>query len=196
MSSSWKSAYSWVGAAILFCGAMLTACSSTLVGYVTEERQGNIQVIFINNTSARASFSFGSYDALDKDPPGTVTLQQLRLEAAASSAAATLACRRDVAVGTAELVKRVTDTRTDLNTANFDADAFDSTVHFSTAPQGSASAALPDAGTAAGSHKRLGVEFTCGDTLIFTFQEDADAPGGFRIDFTVIPDREADDIQN
>ncbi|QOJ13408.1 MAG: hypothetical protein HRU75_01600 [Planctomycetia bacterium] len=180
----------WVAAA-----AMLSLCSCTagFLSYITEERQGNVFVIFVNNAPARAAFTFGSYDSLDRNPPGAVALQQLRIEANSSAAQVTLPCRRDIAVATAALIKRAIDTDADRNLTNFIADAFGETVHFSTAPANSDASSLPTAGEANGRNMRLGVDFTCGDTLIFTFEEDPDAPGGFRIDFEVIPDVEPDD---
>lgn len=170
---------------------MVASCGPNFANYLTEERSGNIQFQFINNTSARASFSFGTYDKLDRNPPGIVTIQQLRLEAHTSSSPASILCRREASVGTADFVERVIVTNADA-TSTFDADAFDDVVHFSTSPSDSDTAASPTAGTALGTERRLGVDFTCGDRLIFTFQEDPDAPGGFRVDFSVIPDIEDD----
>ncbi|MBL8878739.1 MAG: hypothetical protein JNG88_06420 [Phycisphaerales bacterium] len=175
------------GAALLCMGG----CGPNFANYITEERSGNLQFQFINNTSARAAFSFGTYDKLDRDPPGTVQIQQLRVEAHTSSAPATVLCRREASVGTADFVQRVIVTNADA-VVGFDADAFDDVIHFSTSPPDSDTAALPTAGTALGVEKRLGVDFTCGDRLIFTLQEDPDAPGGFRVDFSVIPDLEDD----
>lgn len=175
---------------LLLC-LLLASCGPNFINYLTEERSGNIQFQFINNTSVRAAFSFGTYDKLNRDPPGEVTIQQLRLAANTASAAITVPCRREAAVATADFVQRVIVTNADA-TAGFDANAFSAVVHFSTSPADSDTAALPTAGTARGMERRLGVDFTCGDRLIFTFQEDPDAPGGFRIDFQVIPDIEDD----
>ncbi|MGE0479676.1 MAG: hypothetical protein AB7Q17_04295 [Phycisphaerae bacterium] len=166
---------------------LMGGCGSA-VNYLTEERSGNITFIFVNNTSVRASFSFGTYDSLDR-PDGPASLQQLRLEAMTSSAATNVTCRRNAVVGTQEFINRVIQTDGDEG-ANFDADAFDDVVHFSSAPQNSPLAAIATDGTAAGVDKLLGVDYTCGDTLIFTFNADPAAPGGFRIDFQVIQDVE------
>lgn len=192
--ANFRSVRCWIPlAGLLALAAGLPACTSQFFSYITEERQGNVQFLFVNNTDARAAFTFGTFDSLDRDPPGTVTVQQLRLESGASSGGVSIPCRRDAAIATAQLVTRVVQTDADRTLQNFDADAFDETVHFSTAPANSAAAALPNAGTAAGVNKQLGVDFTCGDTLIFTFQNDPDAPGGYRIDFSVIRDVEPDD---
>ncbi len=73
-------------------------------------------------------------------------------------------------------------------TDTFDADAFDTVVHFSSAPSDSNAAALPTEGTALGREVLLGVDYSCADEIIFTFVQDPDAVGGFRIDFEVILD--------
>ncbi len=119
-------------------------------------------------------------------PPGPVTIQQPRIEAGQSTQF-TLDCRRNVAIGTQELVRRIIDTDSDQN-ANFDNDAFDDVVHFSNAPANSPAAALPTVGTAEGREVLIGIDFSCNDLLIFTLEEDPNAPGGFRIDFAVAPD--------
>ncbi len=170
-------------AAALLC---LSGCDTVFFLNQTAERNGNITVSFINNTPYRASFSYGSYDKLDNSP-GAVSFQQLRLEGDTTSAAQTLTCRRNVAIGTQDLVDRVLATRADEND-NFDPDAFDIVVHFSGAAQDSDAAALPTRGSALGRERLLGADYSCGDQLVFTFEEDPNAEGGFRIDFTVIVD--------
>jgi len=80
-------------------------------------------------------------------------------------------------------------TKTDEATTSFDADSFDTVVHFSAAASDSDAAALPTAGTALGVEKLLGVDYSCADLLVFTFTEDPDAEGGFRVDFEVILDQ-------
>lgn len=165
-------------------------CSTDFIANQTAERQGNITVQFINNTSFRAAYTFGTYDSLDRNPPGPVTLQQLRLEPGTSTPVALL-CRRNFAIGTQEMFDRIVDTDAD-EAANFDADAFDTTVHFSSAPADSDAAALPTEGTAAGRELLLGVDFQCDDRVLITFEQDPNAPGGFRIDFAVLPDTSDD----
>lgn len=171
--------------------ALGAGCTGEFLANQLEERAGNVSVQFINNTPFRASYSFGSFDSLDRDPPGPVTLQQARLEGLTSTAPVQLACRRDIAVGTDEFLQRVLDTNAD-NVASFDAEAFSSVVNFSAAPADSDAGGLPTEGTALGRNMRLGVDYTCGDLLIFTLTQDASRPGGFRIDFAVVPDVEPD----
>ena len=170
---------------------LATGCAGQLISNLTEEAQGSVLVTIINNTRFRASFSYGSFDDLDRNPPGPISLQQIRVEALTTSAEVTITCGRDVAIGTQKLVDRVIATNGDA-AAGFDVDAFDDVVHFSAAPADADGAAFPDAGTAAGRTVRLGVDYSCGDTLVFTLEEDAAAPGGFRIDYAVLPDIEDD----
>ena len=116
-------------------------------------------------------------------------MQQLLLEAGNTSAPVTAPCRRQAAVGTQEYVDRVIDTDAD-NTPSFVPEALSINVNFSSAPLDSDLAAIPTEGTAEGVEVQLGVDFTCNDQIIFTFVQDPDAPGGFRIDFEVLADDE------
>lgn len=177
-----------VGAANLSC---ITSAGDTF-HYLTQERAGNVSVQFINNTPFRAIFSFGTYDSLDRNPPGPVSLNQQRLEANSVSTPVAAPCRRDAALGTAEYIQRVVDTKGDTGN-NFDADAFNPVINFSSAPQGSTSEALPTEGTADGLTLRLGVDFKCGDTIIFTFEVDPNSPGGFRVDHSILSVKPADE---
>jgi hypothetical protein len=69
-------------------------------------------------------------------------------------------------------------------------------VNFSTAPLGDPLEAEPTEGTSLGREVLLGVDFTCDRNsiadqtgtglLIFTFEDDAGAPGGFRIDYQFV----------
>ncbi len=166
------------------------SCSGVTFRNLTKEKTGNVSVVFINTTNARAAFSFGSYDAWDRSP-GPVTLQQARVDAFTTNAPVSILCRRNIAVAGADFVKRVIDARADENLATFDPNLFDEVVHFSSAPSGDEPAAsLPTAGTALGREVLLGIDFSCGDQLIFKFVEDPDAPGGFRVDFEVIRDKD------
>lgn len=171
--------------------AISGGCTGNFIGNQIEERSGNISVLFINNTSFRASFSFGSFDSLDRQPPGAVAFQQLQVDANTSAAPVTLPCRRDVAIGTQELLDRAVDTNA-IAGENFNRDLFLVGVAFSSAPAGTPGNGLPTDGTAREINTRLGVDYSCEDQLIFTFEQDDSAPGGFRIDVSVIPDLEPD----
>lgn len=161
------------------------SCALDLFRNNTEELTGNVTVVFTNNTDARASFTFGSYDPLQLDPPSAANVQQTRLEANTVSGAFTVICRRTIAVATQDLVDRVVDTNGD-DAAGFDREAFNAEVNFSNAPADSDAAALPTVGVALGREVRVGVDFKCGDQLNFKFVKDETAEGGFKIEFSVI----------
>jgi hypothetical protein len=154
-----------------------------------------IVIGFVNNTNARAIFTFGSYDPLDQDTVPT-NFGQLRLEANSSSAQINQPCRRVFSVGGAELVRLVNENASNPVININDPRALVQGVNFSTAPIGDPLAAEPTEGTSLGREVRLGVDFTCArenildqtgtGLLIFTFEEDAGAPGGFRIDFQFV----------
>jgi hypothetical protein len=181
-----------VGLALVLTGGIIivwgAGCSPELLRYLTAERTGNISVLFINDTGYRASFSYGVFDSLDRNPPGSMQFQQLRLEKKSTSDVITLTCARNLAIGTQEFYQRGLDQDVQHG-SGFDPDAFDTVVHFSDAPADSELAAAATVGTAEGAGKLLGVDFTCADEIIFTFVEDPAAPGGFRIDFAVIVDK-------
>ena len=162
----------------------LVGCPATLLLNQTAERTGNITVTFINETPYRASFTFGTWDALDRSPPGPISFGQDRLEGM-DSAQATQLCARNFAVGTQDMYDRIVEA---ADLTEIDVDAFDTVVHFSDAAAGSNLEAVATVGTALGIEKLLGIDFTCGDQLIFTFVQDPDAVGGFRIDYAVVPD--------
>jgi len=166
---------------------LLAGCPASFIANLTEERSGSIVVQIINNTNYRASFTLGGYDALVLNPAGEVEIQQRRLDSMQLESEITLDCARNVAIGGEALVERIQATEQDL-AAGFDLDAFNAEVNFSSAAVGSDAAALPTEGTAAGIEVRLGVDFACGDRLIFTFEENAAAIDGhlFRIDYDLL----------
>lgn len=163
---------------------------STIWANQTKERTGNITLLFINNTPYRAVFTCGTWDEWDRSP-GPINLEQRNLDGNTSLAPLTLPCRRNTAIGSDLLVRRVIALERDLEDS-FRPEFFDTVVRFSRAPGGSDAAPLPTEGTAEGIGKLLGVDYSCGDQLVFTFEVDPDAPGGFRIDFEVILDNTRD----
>ena len=160
-------------------------CAPELMQNQTAPLGGNVSVIFVNETSFRASYTFGTFDDLARKPAGPVNFLQNRLTAGLSSAPSSLICARNMAIGTTKLLERVIDTDGDLS-VNFDPDAFSVTVNFSDAPDGSDLEAVATVGTAVGVNRLVGVDYSCGDELIFTFRQDPDAEGGFRVDFQLI----------
>ncbi len=178
-----------IGMAGLFSG--LAGCNPVVWKNLTKERTGNVTLTFVNNTTFRASFSYGSWNRWN-EAPGPVVLQQLRLEANTTSSNATLPCDRNISIGTQPFVDRVILTEAD-DTTGFDPEAFDTVVHFSAADTDDDTSGLPTAGSALGVDKLLGVDFSCADQLVFTFVVDPDAEGGFRIDYEVILDENTND---
>lgn len=187
----------YVFAGILASGAAalwsaVSGCSDTWLN-LTKVIGDDVTMVFINNTPYRAAFSYGSYDAWNRNPPGDVDFAQTSVEAHSDTAGVSVTCGRNVAIGTQGLVTRVLDTSADVDYSGFDANRFDTTVHFSDAPAGSDAQYLATAGTAAGLEVLLGVDYSCGDTLMFIFEEDPQVDGGFRIDFQIIRDENTDD---
>ncbi len=180
------------GSLIALLGAVEAAwqpgCTPTVVRNLTAERTGNINVLVINDTPYRATFSFGTYDAWDRNPPGSIDFKQTRLEAHASTGSVALTCARNLAIGTQGLYQRALD-RDQTSVSGFDPDAFDTVVHFSDAASDSTLAGVATVGTAAGVEKLLGIDYTCEDQVIFTLVQDPAAPGGFRIDFVDVVDQ-------
>ena len=150
-----------------------------------------VQVAFINNTPFRAIFSFGGYNSLDQETRPT-TSRQLRLEGNATSADFNQPCLQVFSVGGDELIRLIREFEADPNVNVTDQRALVNGVNFSGAPLGDPLEAEPTEGTALGSVVLSGVDFNCERTdileitgaslLLFTFEQDAAAPGGFRID--------------
>ena len=165
--------------------ALTAGCTGDLVANLTEEKSGNITLYFINDTPYRASFACGTYDALARSPAGAVDFHQLKVERYITTTPLTLGCGRNAAIGTAALIERATVTR-EFESAGFNADNFTAVVNFSSTESDADAATLPTAGTAEGLEVRLGVDYACGDALYFTFVEDDDAAGGFRMEFDLL----------
>lgn len=179
----------WLSETALAAAAALplvAGCANTVLLNQTAERTGNITVMVINDTPYTAAFTYGSWDAWDRSPPGPVQMQQQVLAANSSSAAATVTCARNFSLATADFIDRANLVKAPTTVTNFNPDAFDTVVHFSNIAPGSPGAALPTIGTADGNARLLGVDYACGDELIFTLVQDPDAPGGFRVDFSDI----------
>ncbi|MFQ5501924.1 MAG: hypothetical protein ACE5EQ_06435 [Phycisphaerae bacterium] len=154
-----------------------------------------IQVAFINNTNFRAIFSFGSYNPLNQDTLPTNS-QQLRLEGNTASPQIAQPCRRVFSVGGDELIRLIKENERDPAINVTDPRALVRGVNFSAAPLGDPLEAEPTEGTALGMVRNVGIDFTCDRSdirdvtgsglLIFTFEQDPAAPGGFRIDYQFV----------
>ncbi|MFH1746468.1 MAG: hypothetical protein ABIG44_05420 [Planctomycetota bacterium] len=165
--------------------AAQSGCSPDFFLNLIAERAGQFTVIFINDTAYRASFSYGSWDAMDRNPPGPLEFRQRRLEAHDTAGPTAISCARNFAIGTQDFYDRAVYHEVNLS-STFDADAFNVVVNFSDAPADSDLAAAATVGTALGTERLLAVDYNCGDQVIFTFVQDPDATGGFRIDYAVL----------
>jgi len=159
----------------------LTAPTGTFVGPNGQVVPRNLRVSFINNTPFRAVFTFGSYDPLDKDTSPT-NFGQLRLESGATSAVQNQPCRKVFSVGGEELIRLIQVRKLTVN----DEHALVDGTNFSGAPLGDPLEAVATEGTAVGRIDRAGVDYDCESVIVYTFEQDATAPGGFRIDANVV----------
>lgn len=165
------------------------ACDSTLltnaIGGIynqTATRRGNVLIGFVNQTSARAVFAFGGYDPLNEDT--TPVFSTLRLNGNSSSNQITQACVRVFTVGGKQLVDLVQKRGLPVT----DPPALISgQVNFSTAPANDPLATEPTEGSANEVTIDLGRDYLCDGLLLFEFIEDVTAEGGFRIDYTFLP---------
>lgn len=177
------------GAVVLLLLACTTNGSIDLLGLArggilnfTSSTQGNILIGFVNNSPARAIFTFGGYDPLDENT--TPTFGQIRLEAGTSSAQVTQVCRRVFSIGGADLVRIVKARGTSIT----DDKALITGVNFSTAPLTDPLGTQPTAGTAAPLLLFQGNDYVCDGLLLFEFNDDPSAAGGFRITYRFIPE--------
>lgn len=190
------------GALIITGLAGATSCQTNVVANLTAPSidfgpngqliQRAVRVEFVNNTNFRAIFTVGAYDPLDKEtlPTG---FSQIRLEANSVSTTVNQPCRRIISVGGAELIRLIKENRNSPSLNITDERALVTGVNFSGAPLGDPLEAEPTEGTALESIKSNGVDFNCVRTdirqttgtglIVFTFEEDAAAPGGFRTDY-------------
>lgn len=170
---------------------LLTAGCGPFFINQTDEVDGTISAQFVNNTSARAIFSFGTWDALNIGRTSPVNVLQQSVEANTTSAPAAITCARNFAIATDDLVERVLMSD-EPNTGNVDLSLLNETIFFSAAPVGDPAEEAPTAGQAIGVELLLGVNYSCGDLIILTFEEDVFAPEGFRVDVTIVPDNNND----
>lgn len=174
----------------------LTSPTSALIPPTGAQTPRVLVVGFLNNTPFRAIFTFGAYDALDDNTLPT-NFGQLRLEGLTSSAQINQPCRKIFSVGGEELIRLIEENINSPQINVTDENALVDGVYFSGAPLGDPLEAEPTEGTALGLTLLAGVDYTCARTdvqqltgtglLIFSFEQDATAPGGFRIDYTFIP---------
>ncbi len=173
----------------------LAAPAGVFVAGSVEPVPSAIQVGFVNNTPHRAIFTYGAYDQFDQEtiPTG---FGQLRLEGNTASAQVAQPCRMTFSVGGDELVRLINANENDSAISINDPRALVRGIYFSSAPLGDPLEAEPTEGTAEGAVVLNGVDFDCrrdnihaasgSGLLLFTFVQDASAPGGFRIDYSFV----------
>lgn len=143
-------------------------------------RRGQANIAFINETPYRAVFSFGLYDPLDQQT--RLQFRQLRLEGESISEVFSLDCQRAISVGGRRLLQLATDQELQID----DEDAFVVGVSFSDTDPQDPLAGQPTVGMAEPLTILLGIDYSCETFVVFVFREDAEATGGFRVDFLVI----------
>ncbi len=118
----------------------------------------------------------------------------MRLEGNTASAQQQQPCRSTFSVGGDELIRLLNENDNVLNIT--DPRAVVNGIYFSSAPLGDPLEAEPTEGTAEGRVVLNGIDFSCRRVnitdatgtglLIFTFEQDAGSPGGFRVDYSFI----------
>jgi hypothetical protein len=157
----------------------------------TDEVDGNISLVVVNNTDSRAIFSFATWNDLDRRFTRLVNLQAARVPGNTTFGPQQIPCARNFAVATQDLVDWVLLTG-EPDQGNFDGPALNALILFSDEPANAADADVPSAGTARGIELLVGVDYSCGDQIIVTLERDPDADGGFRADYEVILDENED----
>ena len=164
--------------------ALLGGCVGDFFFNLAETRDGNSTILIINNTDYRAAFTMGSYNQFDLNPPSDADWEQRTVEAH-STGEFSVTCDRVTAIGTERLIERLVLTYVPDN-EDIDEDSFTEVINFSSAPADSEAPTAANVGTAEGMEVRLGVDYACGDQLIFTLEQDPNAPGGFRVDYELL----------
>lgn len=185
-----------VGLTLLW--APLAGCSTDLLlnrsasfGGDTAGDRGEIDVIFINNTSARAIFTVGTYDDLNQftvpdsrqfgaNPDGT------RLEADDNTTALSFDCARVLSIGGDDLLHFVEENDSDFADSG-DRAALVPGIYFSSSDLDSLNAALPTAGVSAPFNAYLGVDFPCEALVVVRFEVNDAGPEEFRVEMDVFP---------
>lgn len=179
----------------------LTGCDDFFVnqtasfgGSVAGQR-GIVRVLFINNTSERASFTFGTYDQIDAESqPSFVQFGpndfDSTLDGGTQSSIVVLDCARVFAIGSPQLLELI---NRNSNDARLVEEALVAGVEFFSV-DGSEEPNDGERtleGSATPFEALLGVDFPCEALLIIRFEPGSpDGEGGsttFRIDFELIP---------
>lgn len=158
----------------------------------TKKLEGTVTVSFVNNTESDAVLTAAVWNDLDRPSERAVQFVQPRVLRLSRTDDFTLACARNLAIGTQQMVDWVLES-TALEDPEFDPAALNADVFFNREDDGSPAENAPVDGRAAGVGLLVGVDYSCGDRIVFTFEEDADVDGGFRVDYAVIRDENRDD---
>lgn len=180
-------------AGVLFTGSLGCPSNSTFAN-LTAELTGNINLLFVNNTSARVIFSMGTWNPLNRGFPFQAEFDQPQIEPASSSSL-TLPCDRLFAVGTQDLRDWIYQTFiTDED--DFQDERLTPEIQFRLVDDDLSADSAPLLGTTAGFIMYVGNEFSCSDQIVMSFSEDPSQPGGYRVDVQVIrtPDEELDEL--
>jgi hypothetical protein len=153
--------------------------------------RGSVSATFVNNTPFRAIFTVATFNHFDQNSIPSTPEQFAdgsdgtnQLEGNSAVGPFTFQCDRALSIGGIQMLERLTDSTDDLSTLNEDALA--TGVGFSAAAVGDNLATLPTEGTAEPLDVWQGAEFQCESLIVITFEQDPNAPGGFRIDHEVI----------
>lgn len=186
-------------AALLLCtiGIGVAGCTEAAflnltspLGEGTVGSRGSIQVTFVNNTPYRALFYAATFNAVDQTsvphnpvPFGDGTQNDQDLEGNTVLGPFTFQCDRVMSLGGIQMLERLTDT-SDPN--DLIPNLTRTGIGFSGAAAGDPLATLPTEGTAEPLDILQGYSFPCEALITVTFEEDADAPGGFVATYEVI----------
>jgi hypothetical protein len=182
---------------LLTCALLLPpmACTSFAISNVTAPlgtgqvgSRDDISVTIFNRTPYRAIFTIGMYNTWDQNT--VPTYFQFAdgqngsevLEGNTTVGPQTFQCNRTLGIGSFQLIQAVLKSEPEQNSEA----ALIEGVAFSAAPIDDPLGVLPTEGTAAPVNIFQGAEFPCNAEIWIFFEEDASAPGGFRIAFEVV----------
>ncbi len=158
----------------------------------TKEIEGQVGVVFTNSTIYNISFTWGTWNDLDRQTPRLVDIDQVRLSGLTSTDIRLLPCARNMAIGTDKFVDWVM-LSSEIDELAFEIELLNPVVHFSDAATDTDASTSPTVGTAEGVELLLGLDYSCDDQIMITFVEDPDATGGFRLEWAVIKDQNRDE---
>ena len=162
----------------------MASCGPSLGGDTAGGR-GSFNVIFINNTTGRAVFTFGTYD--DADPTSAPDFKQFGLDAGGrtldadtQSTAIKLTCAHVFSIGAPLLLQDIAANRPD---AQVDQAAFiDGAEFFDVSGD-----APTSQGKAPPFEALLGTDFPCNSLLVIYLEANDGGSSPVRVDFQVFP---------